>query len=373
MKFLFVAPRFHTNLYYRVIALQEAGHEVKSVVLYKGKSEYYKGVDVLQVKLSLISRFFIRFLRLFKKERLKSNLELRLQSPGKALRKIIASFEPDFILLKAFQNLLAIKTLQLSYFKRSKVLMLIQTDKVSILNSKKLFRLNLHLFKWLKVKAYITPVKRAETLFKAIGFDNCYYLPFVFPKQKNTKNEAAKTVVSLISVGKFVRRKEQLLLIESLDLLKGKLNFELILIGEIADKVYYENLLSEIKKRGLETQIKIRINVPYPEISILYKKADVFILPSYGEPAAYSPVEALAFGLPIIMSTESGTNCYIEQGKNGYIFEKKNAKDLASKIYKIAASREVLLDFGKNALLLATENHSLKSFSNKINKIIAEF
>ena len=34
MKFLIVAPRFHTNLYYRAKALHDAGHTVKVIVLY---------------------------------------------------------------------------------------------------------------------------------------------------------------------------------------------------------------------------------------------------------------------------------------------------------------------------------------------------
>ena len=54
MKFLLIAPRFHTNLYYRVIALQNAGHQVKILVLYKGQSEYYENIDIEQIGFSLL-------------------------------------------------------------------------------------------------------------------------------------------------------------------------------------------------------------------------------------------------------------------------------------------------------------------------------
>jgi len=371
MKFLIVAPRFHTNLYYRVISLQNAGHEVEVVVLYKGKSEFYKGINIKQIKLSFLSSILISCLKLINKSSLKSNLEIRIQAPNKDLRKYINNFKPDYILLKAFQNQLAIKTLLLSFFKKSKVLMLIQTDKTKILKSKHLFKLNILLFKLLKVRAYVTPVEIAETLFKQAEISNCYYLPFVFPQNHTPTDDIISNKVKIISVGKFVNRKSQILLIQSLGLLKDSLNFELLLIGEKADNEYYKKVISEVEKQGLQNRVIIKLNVEYSKIQDLYKEMDIFVLPSYGEPAAYSPVEALSLGLPVVISSESGTNCYVTNGVNGYIFEKKNHKDLSEKISEITSSSKNLLNFKKNALLSAQQNHNLENFSKGIEEIIA--
>ena len=72
MKLLIIAPRFHTNLYYRAKALQDAGHHVKVVVLYQGKSEYYQNIEIQVLKLSFFSRFISKILRRFKKNHLKT-------------------------------------------------------------------------------------------------------------------------------------------------------------------------------------------------------------------------------------------------------------------------------------------------------------
>ena len=45
MRFVFTAPRFHTNQRYAFKALLDAGHEITALVLRRGQSEAY---DVLE-------------------------------------------------------------------------------------------------------------------------------------------------------------------------------------------------------------------------------------------------------------------------------------------------------------------------------------
>ena len=332
MKFLIVAPRFHTNLYYRIKALKDTGHTVRIVVLYKGKSEFYEGLKPMQVKLSMFSRFLIKLHTFFKKGQLKSAFELRIQSPNKEFKKIISIYNPDAIILKAYQNALAIKTLRIAKNHNIKVLMLTQTPFSHIKGSKFLFRLNIKLFKFLKVHAYITPIKTNYDAFKNFGVENVYYLPFVYP-QNNWKIKIPKNSVNIISIGKFQKRKDQLLLLKVFNRLRNEGNdIKLCLIGELADKNYFNALRNFISENALSDYVCIKTNLSYPEIKNEYQNYDLFVLPAYNEPAAYSPVEALSNGLPVICSDENGTKCYIENGLNGYIFKAKNKNDLKEKI-----------------------------------------
>jgi hypothetical protein len=73
MKVLVIAPRFHTNLYYQVIALQNSGSEVKVAVVYQGKSEYYKNIDIQVIHLSFFSKTVSNILHIFNKNTLKSD------------------------------------------------------------------------------------------------------------------------------------------------------------------------------------------------------------------------------------------------------------------------------------------------------------
>jgi len=370
MKLLVVAQRFHTNLYYRVKALQDAGHPVKIVVLYKGKSEFYEDIDYTKIGLSFFSKLILKILSFLKKGKLKSGFELRVQAPNKELKKIIKDYKPDAVLLKAYQNALAIKTLRIAKKYKTKVLMLTQTTFTHIKGSKFLFKINMKLFKFLKVHAYITPIKSNYEVFKNFGIKNVFYFPFVFPSEISEIKKPEQEI-KILSVGKFLKRKEQMLLLQAfVSFNKESYPVKLCFIGEAVNTKYIKILYNFIKKNNLSDDVCIETNMPYNKIKNEYKKHDLFVLPAYDEPAAYSPVEALANGLPVICSDENGTKCYIEETKNGYIFKAKNENDLYEKIKLCISDKEKLLKMKENALLSAKEHHNPKKFADKITKLL---
>ncbi len=370
MKFLIIAPRFHTNLYYRTLALKNAGHEIKVLVMYKGKSEFYGDFDIQLLKFAWLSRILLSIVGLFKKNYLKSGLELRLQWPGNELKTNLRNFKPDAILLKAYQDMLAIKSLYLARRQKIKVLMFTQTTFTHIKGSQFLFKLNVLWFKRLKVLAYITPIEQNYIAFRKVGIQNVYYLPFVYPNSENTIIYENKALINILSIGKFVKRKDHLLLVKAIERIKTDYNVKLTIIGERADLPCYQEVKDYISKNSLESNVSILAHLSYTEIQKQYARHQLFVLAAYNEPAAYSPVEAMAHGLPVILSTDSGTNCYIQNGINGFIFEAGNLDDLTSTIKASIESSEKLLRMSAAANHTAQNKHHLKGFSDAIMKII---
>ncbi len=374
MKILLIAPRFHTNLYYRVISLQNAGCTVKVVVLYKGKSEYYQNIDIQQIDCSFMSKILIRIISFFKRNYLQTQLEMRLQSPNRKLKQIIKTFKPDVVLLKAYQNMLAIKTLLLAKRSKAKVLMLTQTTFTHIKGSKYLFQLNMKLFKYLKVYAYVTPIKGNYDAFKDAGINNVFYLPFVFPvnDRNSLKHRKPNDTVQIISVGKFQKIKDHLLLVQACEqLLKQSYSIHLSFYGEKAEPEYYNKVVDYVNDNKLNKHVSIYTRIDYDKMLAAYKNYDLFVLPCYKEAAGYSPVEALCNALPVICSTENGSKCYIDEAVNGYIFEAKNLSDLVSKM-QLALKDNNLATLSENAIVIAKNNHSLSSFAQAVFSIVGK-
>ena len=373
MRFLVVAPRFHTNLYYRVIALQNAGHTVKVIVLYKGKSEFYENIEIQQVKLSRISKIIINISSFFRKRSLKSTFELRVQFPGLEFKQILKEYKPDVILLKAYQNMLAVKTLLVAKKNNVKVLMLTQTYFTHIKGSTFLFKLNIKFFKYMKVWAYITPIKSNYNAFKNFGIKNVFYLPFVYPVNNKRFNKTCKNEIKIISVGKFQKRKDQILLLKAFKKLRDEgYKIKLCLVGELADEKYFALLSNFIKESSLLNEVCIKINMTYPEINEEYENNDVFVLPAYSEPAAYSIVEAMAKGLPVICSDQNGTSCYIKNGINGYVFEAKKEEDLIEKIKLLIFEKEIITKMSIKSIIFAKEYYNIENFEKMLMKIVKE-
>jgi glycosyltransferase involved in cell wall biosynthesis len=269
MKFLIVAHRFHTNLYYNVTALQNAGHSVKVFVLYKGKSEFYENIDLKLFDLSLFSRFFIGISKLFRRKYLKTLFELRIESPNRKFKRETKQFKPDVILLKSYQEILSVKTLLIAKKINSKVLMHIQTNKTDVFGSKYLFKLNMKWFQSLNVTSFITPILSNYQKFKEFGIDNIYYLPFVFPvlQNKSTLSIQNNKPFKILMIGKYTMRKDQQILIDAvIELHEKGMNVELTIFGEVADIVYYNKLKEKMAAFDYDTFIHLNENIAYEEI-----------------------------------------------------------------------------------------------------------
>ena len=58
-----------------------------------------------------------------------------------------------------------------------------------------------------------------------------------------------------------------------------------------------------------------RLEYPLPHLL----RADVCVHPSYEDGFAYAPMEALACGVPAIVTEDTGMKEHIVEGRNGYV------------------------------------------------------
>lgn len=87
--------------------------------------------------------------------------------------------------------------------------------------------------------------------------------------------------------------------------------------------------------------------VPYSEVPGIFAGADVFVFPSLVEGPSRVVGEALATGLPCIV-TSGIANCghIVDDGINGFVVSSKNSEILAEKILYLYQNRDVCLQMG---------------------------
>jgi glycosyltransferase involved in cell wall biosynthesis len=103
----------------------------------------------------------------------------------------------------------------------------------------------------------------------------------------------------------------------------------------------------------LRNHADVRGVVPRAEIFEHYTWADVFLLPSLCEGSATVTYEALAAGLPVIATPNTGS-CVCD-GVDGFIVPIADAGAIAAKIEMLANDRELLKTMSRNALDRAEE------------------
>ncbi len=143
----------------------------------------------------------------------------------------------------------------------------------------------------------------------------------------------------MISVGRFVDKEKNFsMLLEVMkDFIKVCPQALLVLVGDGPDKNYY---ISKIKKGGLKNNVIIE---PWREnLPSFYKSFDLFLMSSNYEGWGRVVVEAVAAGLPIIMTDVGLAQEFVKDHKNAIITPVNDVKcfiESLTKIYKNTSLR----------------------------------
>jgi glycosyltransferase involved in cell wall biosynthesis len=92
---------------------------------------------------------------------------------------------------------------------------------------------------------------------------------------------------------------------------------------------------------------------------------DVFVLPSIVEGRALVQQEALACGLPLIVTPNAGGEDLIEEGRTGFLVPIRSPEAIAGKLAWLADHREVLRGMGAAAQAKARE-YTWKAYGEKV-------
>ncbi|HTM98133.1 MAG TPA: glycosyltransferase family 4 protein, partial [Pedobacter sp.] len=168
---------------------------------------------------------------------------------------------------------------------------------------------------------------------------------------------------TIIFVGTIGVRKGLIYLFKALELLE--IPFKCILIGSVETQFqeYY---------RQYAHLFTHYVHVPHHELVDYYNKASAFVFPSLDEGMALVQLEAMACGLPIICTPNSGGDSVVTEGIEGYIVPIRNPSAIAQKITHLynnpALRNSMARKASESATLYNWETYGIK-LANFINSI----
>ena len=378
LKFVFLAPRFHTNQICWAEALLEHGHEVEFNVLFKAYSENYSLVEPTVFSPCKTSTIIMNLLG-----KGGSGLNLYRGFPNpiyyfKSLKKSGA----DVIVIRDIDRWFSFLGAICARILRIKIIIYFQIPlhRKYSLKGKLVKNAILRIFN----AKFITPVlgEKSEEYF-IVGNSchigevsvpkNIFFVPFAVETSDYLK-KISNSSIRFLSISKFEKRKNHLMLLKVIKKLASikKNNFSLTIIGEVSNEEhlkYFEECRQFIKENNMEALVKVYTNIPNEKIKQFYLAHDVFILPATKECAAISPLEAMGFGLPAICSNTNGTRYYIENNTTGIIFEDNSYKSLKRAINSLLDESEVHR-MKENVRVFAKRNMSKSNFYNAFIDIL---
>lgn len=101
-----------------------------------------------------------------------------------------------------------------------------------------------------------------------------------------------------------------------------------------------------IKKHNLANNVFFAGTIPNDEMPAYYNAADIYMAPSLNAGTSLSLLEAMACGLPVIVSDIPSNMEWIKDGYNGYVVPKQDTVLLAHKTITLLKDRPLREDFG---------------------------
>jgi phosphatidylinositol alpha-1,6-mannosyltransferase len=159
--------------------------------------------------------------------------------------------------------------------------------------------------------------------------------------------------VTVICVARLIERKGQHHLLESGAVLKqrGWDGFRIVFVGT-GDA---EPLLKErCHELGLDHSVEFKGFVAWEDVIALYQNAHVFVLPSFNEGMSIALLEAMASGLPVIVTDTGGTQELVSE-ENGLVVPWADPDALADALAFLLESPERMRRMGQNSRRVALQ------------------
>lgn len=151
----------------------------------------------------------------------------------------------------------------------------------------------------------------------------------------------------LICVARLIERKGQHHLITALrQLVDQGCDVTLELVGEGDARAANEALA---RRLGLTERITFAGYVPREQIAARYAAAHVFVLPSYNEGMSVATLEAMAAGLPAVITRTGGAEELVAEGVSGNIVPWGDVSALAERLRTLAQHRDLARQMGRVA------------------------
>lgn len=164
------------------------------------------------------------------------------------------------------------------------------------------------------------------------------------PKYRNNKK------IQILFVSRLIERKGLQFILPQMKWIQERCNteIELVIVG---DGPYKSTLQGLVKKYRIEDIVVFEGQKDKKELVPYYQTADIFIFPSEREGMPNVVLEAMACGLPIIMTPCEGSEELIQ--KNGYIV---SVEEFAEKIVTLCNDELLRVQLGRESRINIEEN-----------------
>ena len=184
------------------------------------------------------------------------------------------------------------------------------------------------------------------------GVDSDFFVPA--PQKKTDET------LRLLFVGRFVDSQKNITTL--LRALAGTDKVVLCLAGAGPDEKKIRQLASTL---GISGKVRFAGWLDKQELLRAYQHADVYVSAASSEGMPNTALEAMACGLPVVLSDIAGHRELVVNGKNGFLFPSGDANALAQFILDLKNNPELRFEMGKRSRQKILMDHDWKKLARE--------
>lgn len=193
---------------------------------------------------------------------------------------------------------------------------------------------------------------------KGIDENKLIHVPYGVDLRQFHRAEKKDSVFRIVFAGGICIRKGVHYLLQAVSELKLQ-NCELLLVGAVDSE-----MIPFLKK--YEGSYRLVGRVPQAELCQYYSSASVFTLPSVEDGFGMVIAQAMACGLPVIASTNTGAADIVRDGIDGYIIPIRDVEAYKEKLQYLYDNQDVCRQMGENARQRVSEGFTWDDYGTKI-------
>lgn len=196
---------------------------------------------------------------------------------------------------------------------------------------------------------------------------------FHLDKDKKIELGFTKDHILVLSMGPIGKRKGTFDVLASIKPVTARFNnisFIFCGTGEFEGEIL--QFLGLVRDMGFGPYAKYVENIVGQEKNDYYLSSDIFILPSYAENLPNSVLEAMAAGLPVIVSDVGAIPELVKDGVNGLIIKPGDVKAIADRIIMLAKDRDLRKRMGDINRELMRQKYDMPIIAGMIDRVYQE-
>lgn len=131
------------------------------------------------------------------------------------------------------------------------------------------------------------------------------------------------------------------------------------LIDLLISEDYSNYLKQEIKKQGLENNLELKHNLSEVDMAQEYKRAHIFVMPSFLENSPNSLGEAMLVGTPSVVTPVGGILSIIQSEVSSIVFPADDHIVMAYQIDRLFSDDDLAIGISINAKIVASKRHNI--------------